>query len=50
MHDYKHLSRHNAPPIQQHRDTAQDIVTGCIYLYAMGITLFLFGLRQAGIL
>ena len=49
MHDFKYLSRHNAP-LERERDSLRDTLTAIITLYAMGITLFLFGLRQAGIL
>lgn len=32
------------------RETFTEILAGCLFLYGMGLTMFLFGLRQAGVL
>jgi hypothetical protein len=47
MHDFKYLRQ---PAKQPAKESAKDVINACVALYAIGVTLFLIGLRAGGLI
>ena len=56
MQDYKHERSWRPNPANKpankpaKRETFAEVLAFCLFMYGLGLTLFLFGLRQAGVL
>jgi hypothetical protein len=48
MIDYKHMHYSNRPS-NRPKDSIGELIMGCVCIYAIGITLFVAGLRAAGV-